>query len=65
MTFRADYRKKHRCEQSMPGKPSPPDPAALMESAHANGLEGIVAKKRTSLYEDGERSGSYLAYRKQ
>lgn len=41
----------------------PSQPAALMEQARAAGLEGIIAKKRDSFYEEGERSGSWVKWK--
>ena len=41
----------------------PADPAALMDQAAAQGFEGIVAKKRASIYEEGERSGSWVKWK--
>jgi bifunctional non-homologous end joining protein LigD len=39
-------------------------PAAdLIETVRAQGLEGIVAKRRTSLYRSGDRSGDWLKLR--
>lgn len=36
------------------------NPEALLEQAHALHLEGIIAKKRQSVYEDAKRSGSWV-----
>jgi DNA ligase D-like protein (predicted ligase) len=38
-------------------------PAELVRVAKEIGFEGIVAKRRTSLYEPGKRSGAWLKYR--
>jgi len=38
-------------------------PADLIRVAKEVGFEGIVAKRRTSLYEPGKRSGAWLKYR--
>src|SRR5215470_14079558 len=38
-------------------------PADLIRVAKEFGFEGIVAKRRTSLYEPGKRSGAWLKYR--
>ena len=39
------------------------EPAELLEQARKQGLEGIVAKRRGSLYEPGRRSGTWLKQR--
>src|SRR5690606_6786183 len=36
------------------------EPAALMAAVHRQGLEGIVLKRRGSVYESGRRSGAWL-----
>ena len=38
-------------------------PADLIRAAKEFGFEGIVAKRKTSLYESGKRSGAWLKYR--
>ena len=38
-------------------------PADLIRVAKEFGFEGIVTKRRTSLYESGERTGAWLKYR--
>jgi bifunctional non-homologous end joining protein LigD len=38
-------------------------PAEIIRAAHRLGLEGVVAKKRNSLYEPGQRSGAWVKYR--
>src|SRR4029077_9545211 len=38
-------------------------PADLIRVAKEFGFEGIVAKRKTSLYEPGKRSGAWLKYR--
>jgi len=38
-------------------------PADLIRVAKEFGFEGIVAKRRTSCYEPGKRSGAWLKYR--
>ena len=38
-------------------------PTEMTAAAEELGLEGIIAKKRDSLYEPGERSGAWLKYR--
>jgi bifunctional non-homologous end joining protein LigD len=38
-------------------------PADLIRAAHELGMEGIVAKRKGSLYEPGRRSGAWLKYR--
>jgi ATP-dependent DNA ligase len=38
-------------------------PAALMEAVREQGFEGIVAKRRDSLYEPGKRSGAWQKMR--
>ena len=38
-------------------------PADLIRAAKEFGFEGIVAKRKTSLYEPGKRSGAWLKYR--
>ena len=54
--------------------PSLPDPirfsetfeasgAELMASVRSNGLEGVVAKRRDSLYKPGDRSGAWVKVR--
>jgi bifunctional non-homologous end joining protein LigD len=35
----------------------------LIHSVHAQGLEGLVAKRRNSIYEPGQRSGAWLKMR--
>lgn len=47
-------------------RPSPVfdvEPAALMEAVREKGMEGIVAKRRGSLYEAGRRSGAWVKCR--
>ena len=39
------------------------EPAELIRIAKQLGLEGIVAKRRRSLYEPGKRSGSWIKYK--
>jgi len=39
--------------QALPGTP-----AAIVEAVRGLGLEGVVAKRKDSLYEPGERSGA-------
>ncbi len=39
------------------------DPDTLMEQAQETGLEGIVAKRLTSRYEDGERTGAWTKWK--
>jgi bifunctional non-homologous end joining protein LigD len=39
------------------------DPGELVRSAKDLGLEGIVAKRRDSIYEPGKRSGAWLKYK--
>ncbi len=39
------------------------DPETLMEQAQETGLEGIIAKRRTSRYEDGERTGAWTKWK--
>lgn len=36
------------------------EPTALLAEVQARGLEGIIAKKRKSLYEPGQRSGAWV-----
>ena len=38
-------------------------PRAIIEAVKEQGLEGIVAKRIDSIYESGERSGSWLKYK--
>ena len=38
-------------------------PADLIHSAKEHGFEGIVAKRKDSLYESGKRSGAWVKYR--
>jgi len=38
-------------------------PADLIRAAKAQSLEGILAKRKDSLYEPGKRSGAWLKYR--
>ena len=39
------------------------DPSQLVRSAKDLGLEGIVAKRRDSIYEPGKRSGAWVKYK--
>jgi bifunctional non-homologous end joining protein LigD len=39
------------------------DPGALIAAAQELGLEGIVAKDKTSLYEPGKRSGAWVKFK--
>ncbi len=39
------------------------DPAELLHGAKKLGLEGVVAKRRNSVYESGKRSGAWLKYK--
>jgi bifunctional non-homologous end joining protein LigD len=41
----------------------PADGAAVLEAARAQGLEGVVAKKRTARYESGRRSPCWVKVR--
>ena len=38
-------------------------PAELVRAAQEHGIEGLVAKRKGSLYEPGRRSGAWLKYR--
>ena len=38
-------------------------PADLIRAAHELGMEGVVAKRKGSLYEPGRRSGAWLKYK--
>ncbi|HZO21656.1 MAG TPA: non-homologous end-joining DNA ligase [Steroidobacteraceae bacterium] len=40
-----------------------PEAEPLYEAATASGFEGIIAKRRNSLYEPGKRSGSWLKFK--
>jgi bifunctional non-homologous end joining protein LigD len=39
------------------------EPAALLSAAKELGLEGIIAKRKNSLYEPGKRSGAWVKYK--
>ena len=39
------------------------DPATLIAAVQAHGLEGIVAKRKGSLYEAGKRSGTWVQFK--
>jgi bifunctional non-homologous end joining protein LigD len=39
------------------------EPAVIAEHARKFGLEGIVAKRKTSVYESGKRSGTWIKYK--
>lgn len=39
------------------------DPGPLLAEVQRRGLEGVVAKRRDSLYESGKRSGAWVKYR--
>ncbi|HYF35045.1 MAG TPA: non-homologous end-joining DNA ligase [Prosthecobacter sp.] len=41
----------------------PADPAGLMQQAEVMKLEGIIAKRRGSVYEPGERSGRWVKWK--
>ena len=41
------------------------NPADLIRAAHELGMEGIIAKRKGSLYEPGRRSGAWLKYKSQ
>jgi bifunctional non-homologous end joining protein LigD len=38
-------------------------PADLIRAAKEQSLEGIIAKRKDSIYEPGKRSGAWLKYR--
>src|SRR5262249_3390367 len=44
-------------------EPLPGTPAQITEAVRALGLEGVVAKKRQSIYQPGRRSGAWIKVR--
>jgi bifunctional non-homologous end joining protein LigD len=52
---------KHSILKLSPALPG--DAAALMEGAQSLGFEGIVAKRKDSFYEEGERSGDWQKWK--
>src|ERR1700687_1348560 len=67
LTKRRELMEKHIFPKlSDPIRCSPPLDARLSDLVHsvkAQGLEGLVAKRRDSRYESGERSGAWLKMR--
>jgi bifunctional non-homologous end joining protein LigD len=48
------------CRERIRAKPLPGSPETIVKAVRGLGLEGVIAKRKTSLYEPGERSDAWL-----